>query len=357
MSAKIQELWHLPVQRGHRASRLRPLPAMASECTMQAPWPLPMPAHAGARARQQTRAMKFVMLARNPSLYSHRRIVEAARARSHEIDVINTLHLHMNITSSKPTLMHGGRALPHYDAVIPRIGASITHYGLAVLRQFEMQGVFPLNESVAIGRSRDKLRALQLLARDGIGLPVTAFAHGPRRAEDVIKEVGGAPCVIKLLEGTQGMGVILAETAASAKSIIEAFSAANINILVQEFIKEAGGTDIRALVVGGAVVASMKRVRQDRRFPLQPASRRQGRAGRHHRGGAQDGDPLGRGARPQCRRRRHAALQPRAGGDGGQLLARHRGHGDGDRRGRGRRHDRVSGDPRQAGRNQTRGEG
>jgi ribosomal protein S6--L-glutamate ligase len=203
--------------------------------------------------------MKFVMLARNPNLYSHRRIVEAARTRKHEIDVMNTLQLHMNITSSKPMLMHGGRVLPHYDAVIPRIGASITHYGLAVLRQFEVQGVFPLNESVAIGRSRDKLRALQLLAREGIGLPVTAFAHGPRRAEDVIKEVGGAPCVIKLLEGTQGMGVILAETTASAKSIIEAFSAANMNILVQEFIKEAGGTDVRALVVGGAVVASMKR--------------------------------------------------------------------------------------------------
>jgi ribosomal protein S6--L-glutamate ligase len=203
--------------------------------------------------------MKLVMLARNPGLYSHRRIAEAARARGHEIDIINTLHVHMNITSSKPILRHGGRTLPHYDAVIPRIGASITHYGLAVLRQFEVQGVFPLNESVAIGRSRDKLRALQLLARDGIGMPVTAFAHGPRRAEDVLKEVGGAPCVIKLLEGTQGRGVILAETAASAKSIIEAFSAANMNILVQEFIREAGGVDIRALVVGGAVVASMMR--------------------------------------------------------------------------------------------------
>jgi ribosomal protein S6--L-glutamate ligase len=203
--------------------------------------------------------MKLVMLARNPGLYSHRRIIEAARARGHEIDVINTLHVHMNITSSRPTLMHGGRTLPDYEAVIPRIGASITHYGLAVLRQFEMQGVFPLNESVAIGRSRDKLRALQLLAREGIGLPVTAFAHGPKRAEDVIKEVGGTPCVIKLLEGTQGRGVILAETAASAKSIIEAFSAANLNILVQEYIKEAGGTDIRALVIGGEVVVSMKR--------------------------------------------------------------------------------------------------
>jgi ribosomal protein S6--L-glutamate ligase len=203
--------------------------------------------------------MKLAMLARNPSLYSHRRIVEAARTRGHEIEVINTLHVHMNITSSRPTLWHGGRQLPHYDAVIPRIGASITHYGLAVLRQFEVQGVFPLNESVAIGRSRDKLRALQLLAREGIGLPVTAFAHGPRRAEDVIKEVGGTPCVIKLLEGTQGRGVILAETTASAKSIIEAFSATNTNILVQEYIREAGGNDIRVLVVGGKVVASVLR--------------------------------------------------------------------------------------------------
>ena len=156
-------------------------------------------------------------------------------------------------------LRYGGKTLPLYDAVIPRIGASITNYGLAVLRQFEMQGVYPLNESVAIGRSRDKLRALQLLAREGIGLPVTAFAHGPRKAEDVIHEVGGAPVVIKLLEGTQGMGVILAETESSAKSIIEAFSAANVNIMVQEFIKEAGGSDIRALVVGGEVVAAMKR--------------------------------------------------------------------------------------------------
>lgn len=203
--------------------------------------------------------MKLVMLARNPTLYSHKRIVEAAKARGHTIDVINTLHVHMNITSSKPLLRHGGKTLGTYDAIIPRIGASVTHYGLAVLRQFEMQGVFPLNESVAIGRSRDKLRALQLLAREGIGLPVTAFAHGPRMAEDVIKEVGGVPCVIKLLEGTQGMGVILAETQASAKSIIEAFSAANINILVQEYIKEAAGSDVRALVVGGEVVASMKR--------------------------------------------------------------------------------------------------
>jgi len=203
--------------------------------------------------------MRFVMLARNPNLYSHQRLAEAARDRGHEIDVINTLHVHMNITSSRPTLRYGGRTLPIYDAVIPRIGASVTHYGLAVLRQFEMQGVFPLNESVAIGRARDKLRALQLLAREGIGLPVTAFAHGPRKAEDVIKEVGGAPVIIKLLEGTQGIGVILAETDVSAQSIVEAFSAANIDIMVQEYIKEARGSDIRAFVVGGTVVAAIHR--------------------------------------------------------------------------------------------------
>jgi ribosomal protein S6--L-glutamate ligase len=185
--------------------------------------------------------------------------VQAARARGHTLEVVNTLKVHMNITSSRTTLRYGGRVLPVYDAVIPRIGASVTAYGLAVLRQFEMQGVFPLNESVAIGRSRDKLRALQLLARRGIGLPVTAFAHDPRKAEDVIKEVGGAPVVIKLLEGAQGMGVILAETAASAQSIIEAFSAANVNIMVQEYIGEAAGTDVGAFVVGKAVVAAMQR--------------------------------------------------------------------------------------------------
>ena len=143
--------------------------------------------------------------------------------------------------------------------MIPRIGASVTFYGLAVLRQFEMQGVYPLNESVAIGRSRDKLLAMQLLARDGIGLPVTTFAHDPKQTEEVLKLAGGAPLVVKLLEGTQGIGVVLADTNRSAKSVIEAFRGAGVNILVQEFIKEAGGTDIRALVVGGKVIAAMKR--------------------------------------------------------------------------------------------------
>jgi ribosomal protein S6--L-glutamate ligase len=199
------------------------------------------------------------MLARNPGLYSHRRICEAAKARGHDIQVVNTLRCYMNITSRRPELHYNGRQLEGFDAVIPRIGASVTYYGLAVLRQFEMMGVWPLNESVAIGRSRDKLRSMQLLARAGIGLPVTAFAHDPKQTAEVLKLVGGAPVVIKLIEGTQGIGVVLGETESSAKSVIEAFRGANVNILVQEFIAEARGTDIRAFVIGGKVAAAMQR--------------------------------------------------------------------------------------------------
>jgi ribosomal protein S6--L-glutamate ligase len=210
--------------------------------------------------------MKIVMMARNPDLYSHRRLAEAAQERGHEIDIVNTLRCYMNIASRRPEVYYNGEKLPKYDAVIPRIGASVTFYGLAVLRQFEMMGVFPLNESVGIGRSRDKLRSMQLLARDGIGLPVTTFAHDPRQTEEVLKLAGGAPLVIKLLEGTQGIGVVLADTDRSAKSVIEAFRGAGVNILVQEFIKEAGGTDIRALVVGGKVIAAMKRTGAEGEF-------------------------------------------------------------------------------------------
>jgi len=203
--------------------------------------------------------MKLAMLARNPDLYSHKRLVEAAEARGHTIDVLNTLRVTMNITSHRPEAFYNGSKLPNYDAVIPRIGASITFYGLAVLRQFEMMNVWTLNESVAIGRSRDKLRSMQILAKAGLGLPVTAFAHDPKQAEEVIRMVGGAPVVIKLLEGTQGLGVVLAETMNSAKSVIEAFRRANVNILVQEFIKEADATDIRCLVIGNKVVGAMMR--------------------------------------------------------------------------------------------------
>lgn len=199
------------------------------------------------------------MLARNAELYTHKRLKAAAEDRGHTLDIINTLRCYMNIASRRPEVYYNGEKLVDYDAIIPRIGASITFYGMAVLRQFEMQGVYPLNESVAIGRSRDKLRSMQLLARDGIGLPVTTFAHDPKQTEEVLELAGGAPVVIKLLEGTQGIGVVLADTKRSAKSVVEAFRGAGVNILLQEFIKEAGGSDIRAIVIGGKVVASMKR--------------------------------------------------------------------------------------------------
>jgi ribosomal protein S6--L-glutamate ligase len=203
--------------------------------------------------------MKIAILSRNKKLYSTRRLVEAGIQRGHEVDVIDTLHCYMDITSSKPTVRVKGVELPKYDAVIPRIGASITFYGTSVVRQFEMMDTFSVNESVAISRSRDKLRSMQLLSRKGIGLPRTGFARQPDNIKDLIKNVGGAPVVIKLLEGTQGIGVVLGETEKAAESIIEAFMGLNANILVQEFIKEAGGADIRCLVVGGKVVAAMKR--------------------------------------------------------------------------------------------------
>lgn len=203
--------------------------------------------------------MKIAILSRNRKLYSTQRLVAAAKERGHEVRVIDPLRCYMNVTSMRPSIHIKGEKLEGFDAVIPRIGASITFYGTAVLRQFEMMGVYPLNESVAISRARDKLRSLQLLARKGIGLPVTGFAHAPDDIEDLIKIVGGAPLVVKLLEGTQGIGVVLAETPKAAESVIHAFMGLRANILVQEFIKEAGGADIRCFVIGEKVVATMKR--------------------------------------------------------------------------------------------------
>ncbi|NOT85845.1 MAG: 30S ribosomal protein S6--L-glutamate ligase [Methylococcaceae bacterium] len=203
--------------------------------------------------------MKIAVLSRNPKLYSTRRLVEAAEVRGHEVRVLDVLRCYMNITSHNPSIHYKGEELKGFDIVIPRIGASVTFYGTAVLRQFEMMNVFPLNESVAISRSRDKLRSTQLLARKGIGLPVTGFANNPDDIEDLLAEVGGAPLVIKLLEGTQGIGVVLAETQKAAESVIQAFMGLKANIMVQEFIKEAGGSDIRCFVIGDKVVAAMKR--------------------------------------------------------------------------------------------------
>jgi ribosomal protein S6--L-glutamate ligase len=205
-------------------------------------------------------SLNIALLSRGADrLYSNRRLIEAAEARGHKIRTVHTLRCYMDIASHDPSVHLDGRELPFFDAVIPRIGASVTFYGCAVLRQFEMMGSYPLNESVAITRSRDKLRSLQILSRAGIGLPLTGFAHSTRNTGDLIELVGGAPLVVKLLQGTQGKGVVLAETQKAAETIIDAFRQLGADFLVQEFIKEAGGSDIRCLVVGNRVVAAMMR--------------------------------------------------------------------------------------------------
>jgi len=210
--------------------------------------------------------MKIAILSRNSRLYSTRRLCEAARERGHEPVVIDVLKCYMDITSDRPAVFYKGERLEKFDAVIPRIGASVTRYGTAVLRQFEMMGVYPINESVAITRSRDKLRSLQLLSRKGVGLPITGFAHSVGNTKEIIELVGGAPLVVKITEGTQGRGVVLAETTKAAESVIDAFHELDANFLVQEFIKEAAGSDIRCLVVGEKVVAAMQRVAKEGEF-------------------------------------------------------------------------------------------
>ena len=210
--------------------------------------------------------MKIGVLSTNRNLYSTKRLVEAGRDRGHEVLVINHKQCYMSITSHNPSVHWKGEAIEGVDAIIPRIGASVSFYGTAVVRQFEMMGVYSLNESVAITRSRDKLRASQLLARKGIGLPVTGFANSPNDTQDLLEIAGGAPVVIKLLEGTQGVGVVLAETKKAAESVIEAFRGLGANFMVQEFIKEAGGADIRCFVIGDKVVAAMKRQGKEGEF-------------------------------------------------------------------------------------------
>ncbi|MCI0667129.1 MAG: 30S ribosomal protein S6--L-glutamate ligase [Methylococcaceae bacterium] len=210
--------------------------------------------------------MKIVILSRNPKLYSTERLIQAAEANGHEVHVLDVLRCYMNITSAKPSIHYKGEDLQDFDAVVPRIGASVTFYGTAVLRQFEMMGVYPLNESVAISRSRDKLRALQLLSRKGVGLPVTGFANKPDDIDDLITMVGGPPLVVKLLQGTQGIGVVLAETRKAAESVIESFLGLKASVLVQEFIQEARGSDIRCFVIGEKVVAAMIRQAKEGEF-------------------------------------------------------------------------------------------
>ena len=203
--------------------------------------------------------MKIAILSRDGTLYSCKRLREAAMQRGHLVEVIDPLSCYMNISPAASSIHYKGRQLPHFDAVIPRIGSAITFYGTAALRQFEMLGSYPLNESVAITRARDKLRSLQLLARQGIDLPITRIAYSPDDTSDMIDMAGVSSLVVKLVEGTQGIGVVLAETRQAAESVVDAFRGLNAHILVQEYIKEAKGRDIRCFVVGDEVVAAIER--------------------------------------------------------------------------------------------------
>jgi ribosomal protein S6--L-glutamate ligase len=213
-----------------------------------------------------TKSLSIGILSRNSRLYSTRKLVQACKDRGHSVEVIDPLKCYMDITSKKPMIKYKDRTLDGFEAIIPRIGASVTFYGTAILRQFEMMGVYPLNESSAISRSRDKLRALQILSQRGLGLPRTGFAHSTKMTENLIELVGGAPLVVKLLEGAQGKGVVLAENNKAAEALIEAFREMNANFLVQEFVKEALGTDLRCLVIGDKVVASMLRRAKEGEF-------------------------------------------------------------------------------------------
>lgn len=210
--------------------------------------------------------MKLAILSRKGELYSTSRLKEAAEARGHKVQIIDHLQCDIMIEQSALAMFYKGEKLEGFDAVIPRIGASVTFYGTAVLRQFEMMDVFSANRSIAITRSRDKLRSLQMLAAAGLGLPKTAFTNYSKEEKQIIQNLGGAPLIVKLLEGTQGLGVVLAETIKAAKSVIEAFHGLKARIIVQEFIKEAKASDIRAFVVNGEVVGAMKRTGKEGEF-------------------------------------------------------------------------------------------
>lgn len=210
--------------------------------------------------------MNIAILSRNPKLYSTKRLKQAGEARGHKVEVIDHLKCVLFIEKKNPMVLYQGKRLDYFDAVIPRIGASVTFYGAAVVRQFEMMKVFTAVESQALIRSRDKLRSLQILSRAGLGLPKTIFMDYTRDTEGIVEAVGGAPVVIKLLEGTQGLGVVLAENKKAAQSVIEAFHGLHARIIVQEFIKEAKGSDIRAFVVDGEVVGAMRRQAREGEF-------------------------------------------------------------------------------------------
>jgi ribosomal protein S6--L-glutamate ligase len=210
--------------------------------------------------------MRFLVLSRNASLYSTSRIVLAARARGHQVSVIDPLEFQIVVSRGKPSMLVGGAAVPRYDIVIPRIGASITNYGLAVVRQFDLMGVPVLNGAVSIARSRDKLRALQLLTRRNVDVPTTVCARSPAGIDAALALVGGCPAIVKLQQGTQGIGTMIAETPQAVHSLLETFWAMGQDIVLQEYVRESKGRDIRVIVVGGRVIASMRRVAKPGEF-------------------------------------------------------------------------------------------
>jgi ribosomal protein S6--L-glutamate ligase len=266
--------------------------------------------------------MRIAILSRSNMIHSTRRLIEAADERGHTVEVIDHMKCSVLLETGKPMVSFEGRHLDNFDAVIPRIGASVTFYGSAIVRQFEMMNVFTATPSQAISRSRDKLRASQILMMSGIGMPRTAFARENVNVDEMINYVNGAPLVVKLLEGTQGLGVVLCETKKAAKSVIEAFHSLEANILVQEFIGEAKGRDVRAFVVDGQVVGAMERQGPEGGIPLQPPPwRHRPAVGIDARG---SGNRLALRQSPRARRgwRGHAPKQARPLGHGGQFLPR-----------------------------------
>lgn len=210
--------------------------------------------------------MNIAVLSRNADLYSTQRLIEAGKARGHNMEIIDHLKCNLVMEQKLPQVLYKGKDMAHLDAIIPRIGASVTFYGAAVVRQFEMMKVFTAVESQALLRSRDKLRSLQIMSRAGLGLPKTAFSNYSKKADELIDAVGGAPLIVKLLEGTQGLGVVLADNRKSAASVIEAFNGLKARVIVQEYIAEAKGADIRAIVIDGEVVGAMKRQAKEGEF-------------------------------------------------------------------------------------------
>ncbi len=210
--------------------------------------------------------MRIIILSRGPGNYSTKRLKEVAKLRGHDVRVVNHAQCYVTVEKGNPVVRYKGEDITNVDAIIPRIGQSITKYGTAIVRQFELQGVFTTASSIAINRSRDKLRSTQILAKAGVGVPKTVFARETSDQQDVIAQAGGVPLIIKVAKGTQGKGVVLAETRKAAEAVMQAFYVEGVNFLVQEFIEESAGTDIRAFVVGGKVVASMKRQSLDDDF-------------------------------------------------------------------------------------------